>query len=337
MLSVAQILPTNSPMRLKRALAESVRILAAGRLVAIPTETVYGLAANAFDARAVRRIFKAKGRPAHNPLIVHISSLGMARKCVSKWPKAATLLARAFWPGPLTMVLPKSKRIPGIITAGGDTVGLRYPSHPIAQRIIRTCGFPLAAPSANPSNALSPTTAEHVRLGLGGKIPLIVDGGACRVGIESTVVDLSGPIPRLLRPGIISLDELTRVLGSPVALGSTPGAAILRSPGMLKKHYSPNAKLFVLKWKTAPQLKKQLRQLGIACGKTWVLDWRKVPLGGFGSVIHMPKSAAGFSRHLYGTLFACDQAGAEYIVVQAPPNGENWRGVCDRLTRAQAT
>src|SRR5262249_10839745 len=148
-------------------------------------------------------IFQAKGRPAHNPIIVHVASLELARRCVSGWPASAEQLARAFWPGPLTLVLPKSGIIPDIVTAGGPTVGVRWPSHPFIQAVIRECGFPLAAPSANPSNSISPTNAEHVRQGLGDKIRLIIDGGQSQVGIESTVVDLAVSPPKVLRPGMI--------------------------------------------------------------------------------------------------------------------------------------
>ena len=160
---IAEVLPTHTPELFRAAVQRAAELLRAGEVVALPTETVYGLAANALDARAVERIFQVKGRPAHNPIIVHVASIEMAKRCVANWPALAGRLAKAFWPGPLTLVLPRAKEIPGIVTAGGPTVGVRWPSHPFIQAVIRECGFPLAAPSANPSNRVSPTTAEHVR------------------------------------------------------------------------------------------------------------------------------------------------------------------------------
>jgi L-threonylcarbamoyladenylate synthase len=186
-----------------QTIAEAAEILKTGGLVGMPTETVYGLAANALDGQAVARIFQAKGRPAFNPLIIHVPNAAAAETYVefNEWAFSA---AAAFWPGPLTLVLTRSERIPDVVTAGGPTVGIRWPSHPFMQAVIRECGFPLAAPSANPSDRLSPTCAEHCAQGLGERIPLIVDGGQCAVGIESTVVDVTGPFPRILRPGVIT-------------------------------------------------------------------------------------------------------------------------------------
>src|SRR5580698_9488250 len=196
-----QILTTHTPELFRTAVLRAAELLRAGEVVALPTETVYGLAANALDAAAVARIYEIKGRPAHNPIIVHVAGLEMARDCLADWPPLAEKLAGAFWPGPLTLVLPRSPRIPDIVTAGGPTVGVRWPSHPFIQAVIRECGFPLAAPSANLSNRVSPTNARHVSQSLGGKIPLIVDGGQSQVGIESTVIDLTTDPPRILRPG----------------------------------------------------------------------------------------------------------------------------------------
>ena len=204
---------TDTPQLFEQAIKRAAQLLRGGEVVGLPTETVYGLAANAFDESAVARIFEIKGRPAHNPIIVHIASLEMARSCVADWPELAEKLARAFWPGPLTMVLPRSERIPSIVAAGGETVGIRWPSHPLAQALIRECGFPLAAPSANLSNQLSPTAAEHVVKSLGDRVPMIIDGGPCQVGIESTVLDLTVLPPRVLRPGIIHDEALASVTG----------------------------------------------------------------------------------------------------------------------------
>src|ERR1043166_7607429 len=199
----AEILSTETARLFQQAIERASQRLRAGEVVAIPTETVYGLAANALDAKAVSRIYEIKGRPASNPLIVHVADLAMAQRCVAAWPETATCAAKAFWPGPLTLVLERSEAIPTIVTAGGQTVAIRWPSHPFAQQLIRACGFPLAAPSANRSNEVSPTNAEHVRKDLDGQVPLIVDGGQSQVGIESTVLDLTVRPPRVLRPGII--------------------------------------------------------------------------------------------------------------------------------------
>ena len=216
----AEILPTHSEALFTAAVVKAAALLRAGGAVGVPTETVYGLAANAFDAQAVARVFEIKGRPARNPVIVHVASHAMAELCVAGWPPLAERLARAFWPGPLTLVLPRSKRIPDVVTAGGCTVGVRWPSHPFMQALIRECGFPLAAPSANPSNRVSPTTARHVAEDLGDRIRLIVDGGHSEVGIESTVLDLTTDPPRLLRPGMIGREAL-RESGIRLAEGGT--------------------------------------------------------------------------------------------------------------------
>src|SRR4051812_28502567 len=187
----AEILPTHTARLFDEAVRRAVEKLRSGGVVALPTETVYGLAANALDANAVQRIFEIKGRPLHNPIIVHVAGVEMAKQCVRLWPKIAEELARAFWPGPLTLVLERANNIPDVVTAGGKTVGVRWPSHPFIQAVIRACDFPLAAPSANLSNELSPTNAEHVRRSLGNRLGLIIDGGQSQVGIESTVVDVS--------------------------------------------------------------------------------------------------------------------------------------------------
>ncbi|HVY70514.1 MAG TPA: L-threonylcarbamoyladenylate synthase, partial [Verrucomicrobiae bacterium] len=211
---MTEVLSTHTPALFTAAVARATELLRAGEVVALPTETVYGLAANAFDERAVRRIFEIKGRPAINPVIVHVADLVTARACASEWPALADRLAAAFWPGPLTLVLPRAARVPDVVTAGGATVGIRWPGHPLMQAVIRACGFPLAAPSANLSNQISPTNAEHVREHLAGKIPLIVDGGQAQVGIESTVLDISVEPPRLLRPGMIHAESLLAVTGA---------------------------------------------------------------------------------------------------------------------------
>lgn len=238
------------PARVHAPTPANLRRLAAalrrGELVAIPTETVYGLAAHALDAKACRAIFQAKRRPANDPLIVHVLDLAHAEKLADFNP-AARRLARRFWPGPLTLVLPKKGVVPGIVTSGGPTVAIRAPAHPLARRLLRLARIPLAAPSANLFGYISPTTADHVREGLGARIPHILDGGACAVGVESTVLDMTHPKkPRVLRPGAVTAAQLGKVLGLKVhGAKSRGGRARQIAPGMLERHYSPRTPLVI--------------------------------------------------------------------------------------------
>lgn len=328
------ILSTHSPALFDAAVKESVLLLRAGEVVALPTETVYGLAANALNPDAVARIYDVKGRPAHNPIICHVANRAMAHRCATGWPDLADQLARAFWPGPLTLVLPRAKEIPDIVTAGGDTVGVRWPSHPFMQAVIAGCDFPLAAPSANLSNQLSPTSAEHVRKQLAGRIPLIVDGGHCNVGIESTVVDVSIVPPRLLRPGMIHEEALLAVTGELVAgtIGET-----LRSPGLLKKHYSPRATLMVLSWRDEADLRRQVSEQKFAPAKTCIVAHTQLPgLTDWLRVSVVPHDAEAFARALYAELHHCDELNAATIVVESLPEAPEWRALADRLQRASA-
>jgi L-threonylcarbamoyladenylate synthase len=328
-----EILPTHTPALFDAAVLRAVALLRAGEVVALPTETVYGLAANALDPAAVARIYEVKGRPAHNPIICHVASHALARRCVTAWPATADALARAFWPGPLTLVLPRAPLIPEMVTAGGPTVGIRWPSHPFMQAVITACDFPLAAPSANLSNQLSPTSAEHVRKQLDGQIPLIVDGGQSNVGIESTVVDVSGVPPRLLRPGMIHDEALLAVTGE-LAIGGPAG--VLRSPGLLRKHYSPRARLRILRWHNEAEL-RALQAGRAPCGRTCVVAHTHVPGGtDWLRVAVVPHDAEAFARALYAELHQCDDAGAEEIIVEAPPVTPEWRAISDRLTRGAA-
>ena len=337
----AQLLPTHTPRLFHVAVQRAAELLRAGEVVALPTETVYGLAANALDSQAVKRIFQIKGRPAHNPIIVHVASLEMARHCVTSWPPLAEQLAKAFWPGPLTMVLPRAKEIPAVVTAGGATVGLRWPNHPFIQAVIRECGFPLAAPSANASSELSPTTAEHVRKSLADRISLIVDGGPSSVGIESTVLDLSVSPPRILRPGMIHEQALRAVVGETARTGGR-SEPVLKSPGQLPKHYAPKARLVVLTWRDDRDLREQVAvqrptpgSRASSLSACHVLAYSNVPsAAGFGRVSVLPREAQAFARALYAELHGCDEAGAELIVVEAPPETIEWRAIADRLKRA---
>lgn len=326
----------DTPALFDQAVKRAAGLLRAGEVVALPTETVYGLAANAFDEKAVRRIYEIKGRPAHNPIIVHVASREMARSCAREWPELADTLARAFWPGPLTMVLPRSRRIPPIVTAGGETVGIRWPSHPLAQAVIRDCGFPLAAPSANLSNQLSPTSAEHVAKSLGDRVSLIVDGGQCQVGIESTVVDLTVSPPRVLRPGIIHDEALLAVTGA-LAGPEREEGRVVKSPGMLPKHYAPRASLVVLEWQDECELRRKISAWPRSLTGCHVLAHSVIPsASGFGRVSVIPHDPEAFARALYAELHRCDELGAEVIVVEALPKTSEWTGIADRLKRASA-
>ncbi len=333
----AEIIPTHTPALMAAAVARAAELLRQGQVVAVPTETVYGLAANALDPAAVARIYAVKGRPAHNPVIVHVASPAMARECASHWPALAERLAAAFWPGPLTLVVPKAPRIPDVISAGGDTVGVRWPQHPFMQAVIRACGFPLAAPSANLANRLSPTNCQHVQRQLGDRIPLIVDGGDSNVGIESTVVDVTGAEPRILRPGMIHEPAIRVAAGTDTAAFAGLGAGPLRSPGQLAKHYAPRARLVVLAWRNEAELQCQLSRLGARPEKTCVLAHSRIPLGGHLPNVHViPDDPEAFARGLYAELHGCDEQGAEWIVVEQLPDAPEWSGIADRLRRAAA-
>ena len=331
-----EILPAHTPELFQKAVRRAAELLRAGQPVALPTETVYGLAANALDAQAVAKIFQVKGRPARNPIIVHVASLEMAKRCVEVFPALAEKLARAFWPGPLTLVLPRAKIIPENVTAGGDTVGVRWPSHPFIQAVIRECDFPLAAPSANLSNHVSPTNAAHVRKQLDGKIPAIVDGGQCSVGIESAVLDLTVSPPEILRPGMIHSESLVAA-GLSVADGRRNETELLKSPGQLKKHYAPKAKLFILNWSDEADLERKIKNLKIKTHECHVIAHARIPSPEpFARVCVIPHDAEAFARAIYAELHRCDEDSAQTIVVEAPPVAPEWSGIADRLSRAAA-
>ena len=302
--------------------AEAAAILRDGGLVAFATETVYGLGAIATDPAAVAGIFEAKGRPATNPLIVHAADLDMARACAAEWPRSAELLAEAFWPGPLTIVLAKRPVIADNATAGGPTVGVRVPGLVVARRLIESTGLPIAAPSANRSNGISPTTAGHVRDDLEGRIDAILDSGPATVGLESTVVDLCGGQPKILRPGPITARMLTLALhGWPVLEGG--GGEAGRSPGQGAVHYAPRTPTYRVEradWSTErPHPEGAI-----------VLRFEMHSLMGRWS-LPSPEVASG---RLYATLRSADEARPTMILVVMPPDEPEWRAVRDRLTRA---
>ena len=333
----AEMVATDSPAAFDAAVARAATTLREDGLVVLPTETVYGLAGNACSSEAVEQIFAVKGRPTGNPVIAHVDGLAMARECVAPWPEAAARLARAFWPGPLTLVLLRSEVIADEVTAGGKTVGVRWPSHPLMRAVISACGFPLAAPSANRSGQLSPTCAEHAAAQLGEAVEVIVDGGQANVGIESTVVDVTGPKAQVLRPGMISAEVLAAALPgvAVVAAGATEG--VLRSPGMLERHYAPTARLLVRRWRDEEDLEAQVAVFRAAAAYTFVIAHTNIPPGTrWGGVSVIPRDAEAYARALYAELHRCDAEGAELIVVEAVPEGDEWAGVADRLARAGA-
>jgi len=329
------------PPATEAALDRAAGLLAGGGLVAIPTETVYGLAADALDADAVDRIFTAKGRPADNPLIVHVADAAMAQDLAARWPEAAARIAAAHWPGPVTVVVPRGRRIPDAVTAGGPTVALRCPAQPVVRRLIAKLGRPLAAPSANRSTRLSPTTAGHVLDGLGNRVDLILDGGPCRCGIESTVVACSVDPPRILRPGPLGRERLEAALGGPVADGPGPAAAApapARSPGLAARHYAPVTPLEVAA-DAAERVAAVVREGGkVAWLTVRTSDPRVRELAGSRAVVvvPMPDDPAAFAACLYATLHAVDRRGLDRVVVDSPPAEDRWRAVADRLARAAA-
>ena len=307
-------------------------ILRSGGLVAFPTETVYGLGADATNPDAVARIFAAKGRPSTNPLIVHVADVEAARRCAAHWSDVAQKLAAAWWPGPLALVVPKAPRIVDAATAGRPTVALRVPDHPLALELLRAFGGPVAAPSANKSNHVSPTTAAHVREELGDVVDLILDGGPCSVGIESTVVDLTGPRPVILRPGGVPRREIENLVG-PVEVfgGSVSPAMSAASPGQHARHYAPRTPAF----RFEPHQYDRIRptdKLGRPNGLLALSSRR--PLQGWDWMIVMASDPAAYARHLYNALRNLDAEVRTAIYVEMPPDRPEWEAVRDRITRA---
>lgn len=293
------------------AAAEAIK---SGKLVIMPTETVYGLAADATNSAAVRKIFTAKERPTENPLIVHIADIAQLESITKDVSADAHLLAERFWPGPLTLVLPKNESVPEEVTGGLDTVAVRMPAHPVALSLIRRAGVPIAAPSANRFMKLSPTKAEHVDSVLARRVELVLDGGPAKVGVESTVVDCSGEYVRILRPGGVSRGDIEACLGHP--LGQNPPDDIRRSPGMYARHYAPKATV-----KLVDKLGEKQAGLTFSTPEN-------------DKQIKMPKSVAAYSSVLYDNLHKLDRMRVSTIYVQQPPEGEEWEAVRDRLTKA---
>jgi L-threonylcarbamoyladenylate synthase len=329
-------------------IARAAEILRGGGLVAFPTETVYGLGANALDPAAVDRIYAAKGRPLFNPLIVHVADSDYVRDVAAEWPDNAERLARAFWPGPLTLVVPKRPDIPLSVTAGLDTVAIRVPSHPVARALLMAARIPIAAPSANRSTEVSPTTGAHVEKSLGDAVDLILDAGPTLVGIESTVVDLTFDPPAVLRPGIITHEDLARVIGE-IGQGrivvefkarqrreESPSSeegddAPRRSPGMLHRHYAPRASLVLVDGERAGRLIDEETRAGRTVGA--ILITRGVSPSTARRTIELGDDPTRYAAGLYAALHDLDDDGVDVIVVERPPDRPEWQAVLDRLAR----
>jgi L-threonylcarbamoyladenylate synthase len=332
------------------SLKRAGRALAEGKLVAIPTETVYGLGADAFNPKAVARVFEAKARPAFDPLIVHIASLADVGSVAADFPPKARLLAEALWPGPLTLILPKRDEVPDIVTSGLPSVAVRFPVHPVARKIIEYSGTVIAAPSANPFGYISPTTARHVADTLGDRVDLIVDGGPCSVGVESTVLDMTGATPSLLRPGGMPLERIREIVGDVAVLGKHSGAGdeagdggAVASPGQLKSHYAPRARLYLCAYRSLPGAMADFPHAANGgAGRTaaLVLDAARAEAlnetGIFDAVFAL--SPGGDMREAASRLFAAmhelDARGFGAIYAERVPEEGLGRAINDRLYRA---
>jgi L-threonylcarbamoyladenylate synthase len=334
-------MPTDlPPLQLIRAAAARLR---AGGVVAFPTETVYGLGADALSEVAVARVFSLKGRPERNPMIVHVSGPEMARRVVAEWTDRADRLARAFWPGPLTLVLRRAAALPGLVTGGGDTVGVRCPDHPAALALLMEFGGPLVGPSANPSGGVSPTTAAHVRGSFPESEVMVLDGGPCAGGIESTVLSLVEPAgrARILRPGLIGAPEISQVLGehvAPFAPANHGASAPLPSPGLLSRHYAPRTPARLFDPSEWPEVLQRAGGSAVVLAHS-ALGTPHSALGTPPTLIPMPRDPEGYARRLYAALREADAAGASIILIERPPHGgagELWSAIADRLNRATA-
>lgn len=313
-------------------LSRAAALLRAGELVAFPTETVYGLGADASNPQAVGRIFAAKARPADHPLIVHLPDVAQLPSWAVDIPEAAYKLAAAFWPGPLTLILKRHPSVSDAITGGQDTVGLRVPNHPLALQLLREFNGGVAAPSANRFGRISPTTAAHVREELGATVALVLDGGPCAVGIESTILDLSGGQARILRPGMLDAEAIAGILGTPPIAGGSQDAP--RVSGSLEAHYAPRTPLRL----EPPDRLGERARLALEAGKSVSVLSAAVP-----PLIHPRLSwsraapdPAAFAHDLYARLRELDVSGCDLILVAAPPDDPAWNAVADRLKRAAA-
>ncbi len=313
-------------------IARAAEVIRSGGLVAMPTETVYGLAGNALEPASIARIYAAKGRPSQNPLIAHVADAAQAQALAAEWPAMARALAARFWPGPLTLVVRRKAIIPDALTAGLDTFGVRVPDHPVALALIRAAGVPLAAPSANRFTEVSPVTAAQVARGLGAAVDIILDAGHTRVGIESSVVDVSGGRPVLLRPGMISQQEIESVVG-PLTRhrGATDDTAPRPAPGMAARHYAPRARVELVPiGHIAPALAALPQDVGaVGC----LLHSQDAPAA-LAFARRLPESPERYAAALYDGLHDADAAGCQVLLVEDVPPDAAWDAIRDRLTRA---
>ncbi|MDP5213406.1 L-threonylcarbamoyladenylate synthase [Pseudoalteromonas tunicata] len=306
-------------------IAKAAQLIEQGELVAVPTETVYGLAADARNAQAVAKIFAAKGRPTNHPLIVHLADHTKMADWAKTVPETALKLAAAFWPGPLTLLLNKAEGVSDVVTGGLTTVGLRVPAHPALLSLLQQYDLAVAAPSANPYKKLSPTCAEHVLTGLNGKLAAVLDGGACEHGLESTIVDLTGDTVQILRAGPITADELSAVLGQPVTQPQQHNKAV---PGNVKAHYQPNTLLRVMnKTQLNEALQSVTAQIALLSLET-KSDKLNVHF------VAMPTDAKDYGQVLFRELAKADTLGLAEIWLESPPQGQQWLAAHDRLKRA---
>jgi len=312
-------------------LDQAVAVLRAGGLVAFPTETVYGLGADASNAAAVRKIFVVKGRPATHPLIVHLADAVQLANWAREVPEAARRLTRKFWPGPLTVILKRAPGVSDVVTGGQDTVALRVPSHPLALQLLARFGGGIAAPSANRHGRVSATTAEHVRSEFGAAVDCVLDGGDTQIGIESTIIDCSGAGAALLRPGWITRREIEAALGAALA---APPADAPRVPGTLAAHYAPRTPLALVEGERAAELAREHARQGRRVA-VLALSARRPPLEGL-EWIAAPRDAAGYAHALYASLRRLDDSGCDTILVEQPPRSPEWAAINDRLARAAA-
>jgi L-threonylcarbamoyladenylate synthase len=305
-------------------------VLRAGGLVALPTETVYGLGANAEDPAAVSRIFQVKGRPPSHPLIVHISGAEHLGDWVQEVPATARLLAERFWPGALTLVLRRGRRVPLEATGGLETVAVRVPDHPVALALLSAFGGGVTAPSANRFGSVSPTTADDVRAELGDAVDFVLDGGPCKVGVESTIVDATGEIPTILRPGGVTREDLEAVLGCPLAV---PATSHIRVPGQHPSHYAPSARVVLVEPEKVVDETRLAQELGHHVGVLLPPSLADTPVKAH-AVVDVPASLADYARKLYGFLRELDQRGCDLIVASLPVEEGLGLAIANRLRRA---
>lgn len=305
-------------------------ILRSGGLVALPTETVYGLGANAEDPAAVARIFQAKGRPPSHPLIVHIDSAEQLGDWVEQVPEPAAVLAERFWPGPLTLVLRRGTRVPLAATGGLDTVAVRVPDHPVALDLLAAFGGGIAAPSANRFGSVSPTTAEHVRAELGAAVDFVLDGGPCRIGVESTIVDATGPAPVILRPGGITGEDLAAALGTPIGLDSS---GRIRAPGQHPSHYAPAARVLLVEPNKVAAEAQIATEHGHRVGVLLPATFADTPVKA-DIVVQVPVSTSEYAHQLYALLREFDRQGCDVVIASLPSQQGLGSAIANRLRRA---